>query len=161
MGSLLSFWGATGVLVLAGITVHWTHVASKTYPYTISRPTSFRLAVVKDATNTNVDYYFPPLGSRTTNVNISAPFGTRARDEAAYLRSIGGRNVRNGPRMKLAGKIRTLCTAHFSGLVGPYTLEQTNFVARSRVWWLTISYEDRYRGMRPLLEKMLRSFRLH
>lgn len=149
------------MFALAGVTGQWTHFVSKTYPYTISRPSSFRPASVVEASGLKVDYFFPPIGSFTTNVNVCSYLGTRAPNEAAYLRSLGGRNVHRSMRLYLAGRWRPFYAAHFAGPVGGWTLEQTSFVARSRVWRLTASFADQHRSMRSILVQMLRSFRLH
>jgi hypothetical protein len=62
--------------------------------------------------------------------------------------------------MYLAGRREPLIRADFKGLPGRWTIERVSFVARGLVWYITASYDVRYRNLRPTLLRMMRSFRL-
>jgi hypothetical protein len=147
--------------VAGGIKIEWFPFPSAIYPYTVSQPSSFRHIVLQDLASHNVDFFFPSLGSYTTNVNIYAVPGTKAGNEKDYLQSIGGHNIRRSTWLNIAGKKVPLMCGNFKGLVARYTLEQSTFAADGLVWHLTMSYDMKYRKlMRPTLLKIIKSFHL-
>ncbi len=151
---------ALSAVVTSSGSVTWSHFTSTIYPYTITQPSSYRHIVLKDTANRRVDYFFPSLGSFTTNVNIYAVPGSHTLDEGQYLRSLGGQNVRPAGWVTLAGGRRWVVRADFHGIAGRWTIVQTMFVARGLVWRLTASYDVRYRDLRLVLFRVLRSFRI-
>lgn len=153
--------GAVALLSVAGVKVNWLPFSSTVYPYTVSQPSSFRHYVFQDAANRSVDYFFPSLGSYTTNVNIYAVPGHDVANEKEYLRSIGASNVHRSMWLTLMGQRRPLICGDFKGLVGHWTIEQTTFATPGLVWRLTASYDIRYRKlMRSTLIRILKSFHL-
>jgi hypothetical protein len=151
---------ALSAIVLAGVTVTWSRFHSNTYPYSVLQPSSFRHAVLSNTANQQVDYFFPSLGSFTTNFNVEATPGHSMRDEASYLRSENGHNIHRVGWLRIAGQKVALMHANFGGLAGNYSIDQVCFMAGSKVWQLTASYDAKFRSLRATLLKMLRSFRL-
>jgi hypothetical protein len=147
------------IIALSGILVSWSSFHSDTYPYTISKPSSFTHAVLKDASGRRGDYFFPSLGSRTTNVNIFSSAPRDADNEAAHLNAIEGRHVRQSGWLQIMGhRVRLMC-ADFSSYWGPWRVEQVGFVSHGRFWRLTASYDLKYRRLRSVMLRMLRSFK--
>ena len=147
----------------ASVGVVWSPFSSTIYPYTISQPSSFRHIVIRDASNVPVDYFFPGLGSSTTNLNVRAVPGheTGIQDQVKGLRDNGGQNIRRSGWMQLAGQRLALICADFNNLAGRYTEERVSFAARGMVWSITASYDHKYRKkIRATLLRMMRSFRL-
>src|SRR5438309_373245 len=64
-----------GAMMYASATVTWTPFHSTLYPYSISQPSSFRHLTVQVAPNQFNDFFYPSVGSSTTNVNVSAIAG--------------------------------------------------------------------------------------
>ncbi|MGH2441567.1 MAG: hypothetical protein ACRDFX_00170 [Chloroflexota bacterium] len=157
-----SWRNAPAALVfLGGISISWSPYSSHMYPYTISQPSSFRHEMVIAASGQRVDYFFPALlGSFPTNVNISAVHGDGLVDAAQNLRQRSGRHVHRAGYLRLMGKRRKLTEANFVGLASKWTEDQVTFVARGYTWRLTASYEHRFRRLRPMMLRMLASFRL-
>ena len=156
-------FGLPGVaaFTLASIGVTWSVFNSTIYPYTISQPSSFRHVVLRDSSDQPVDYFFPsPLGSTTTNLHIQADPERGSVNEMAHLRGAGGRNVHLIGWMQLAGERVPLVHGDFKGLAGRWTIEEVAFSARGMVWYITASYDLKYRSLRPILLRMMRSFRL-
>ena len=151
-----------GIFALAGVVVTWSRTSSTIYPYSIEQPSSFRHEVVRDgALNVAGDFYWPtPPGSSITNLNVKAVPGSRVKDGSASLRSQSGRNVHRISWMHLAGQREPLIRADFKGIPGRWTIEQVTFVARGLVWYVTASYDVKYRKFRPMLLRMMKSFRL-
>lgn len=150
---------AISAVVLSGILVSWSSFHSKTYPYTMMRPSSFTFAKLRTTGHSNVDYFFPALGSFTTNVNISATPGRDHRSERSYLLGEQGKNVHRSGWITIMGHRRALMSADFVGLVSRWRLEQVVLYAGKRTWRLTASYDRQYRKLRPVMLRMLRSFR--
>lgn len=151
---------ALSAVLTSGVSVTWSHFNSTTYPYTITQPSSYRHIVLRDTANRQVDYFFPSLGSFTTNVNVYAFPGATAPDEMQYLRSMGGQHVQRAGWLRLAGSRRQMVRADFRGVTGRWTMMQTDFVAHGLVWRLTASYDVRYSKLRGTLMRILRSFQL-
>jgi len=151
---------AASAVAFAGAAITWTRIDSRTYPYTILRPSSFTYIVLTDSYGRKVDYFFPALGSFTTNVNIYTEPGRKADDEKAYLGSIGATHIRRSDWVDLVGKRLPLIRGDFHGLAGTWTEERTTFTARGLIWHLTLSYDVRYRNLRRTMLRMIRSFRL-
>jgi hypothetical protein len=148
-----------GVVVLASVSVSWTPFHSSLYPYSISQPSSFKHVVLPNTANQKVDYFFPSIGSFPTNVNIVATPGHAARDEVAYLKGISGHHIRRIGWLKIMGRRLAVMHADFNGLAGKYSVDQIRFGYKDTVWQLTASYETKYRKMRPMMLRMLASFR--
>jgi hypothetical protein len=147
----------------AGVGVVWSPFSSTIYPYSISQPSSFKHIVIRDASDVPIDYFFPALGSSTTNLNIKAVPGheTGIQDQVNLLRNNGGQHIRRSGWMQLAGQRLALLCADFNNLAGRYTEERVSFGARGMVWDLTASYDHKYKKIiRPVLLRMMRSFRL-
>lgn len=150
-----------GALVLAGVSISWTPFRSSVYSYSISQPSSFKHVVLPNTANQQVDYFFPSVGSFPTNVNIVATPGTTVPNQVAYLRRMNGHNIHRSAWIKIMGQREALMHADFSGLAGKFSVEQVLFAFKGTVWQLTASYEPRFRNMRPLMLRMLRSFRVN
>lgn len=150
-----------GALLLSGITISWIHFDSNIYPYSITQPSSFRHLVLPTASDQKIDYFFPSLGSTTTNVNISATRGNAAVDVRQYLRSVEGTHVRKVGWLRIMGRNLTLTRADFKGYFGRYAEEQVSFTAGGYAWRLTASYDLRYSNLRNTMLRMIRSFTVH
>jgi hypothetical protein len=149
-----------GAIVLASVTVSWAPFHSSLYPYSISQPSSFKHVVLPNTANQQIDFFFPSVGSYTTNVNIVAVSGRTVRDETAYLKGINGRHIRVSGRLRIMGHRRTLMHADFDSLAGKYSVDQMRFVYKGTVWQLTASYQVQFRKMRLMMLRMLASFRV-
>ncbi len=146
---------------LASVRIVWSPFSSATYPYAISMPSSFRAIVIHDISNVPVDYFFPPLSSSITNLNVKAVPGHTLTDEAKRLKELGGRHVRTSAWLHIADQRVPVICADFKGLTAQYTIERVTFLGRGMVWYVTASYDHRYRNkIRPTLLRMMRSFRL-
>lgn len=156
----LPFLSAVVISAVAGVSVSWVRFSSAVFPYSIMQPSSYRHIVSEDALGGKGDYFFPNLGSFTTNVNIRALPGHVVQDETAYLHSLGGRHVRRVGTLRLSGKAYPIESADFRGLVGSWTVQQATFTGRDLVWTLTASFDAKYVKMRPQMLRMLQSFQL-
>lgn len=141
-------------------TIAWTPFSSALYPYTVSQPSSYRHVVLQDSAGHNADYFFPSLGSYTTNVSIYAEPGRTIGNDAAYLRSTGGKHVHKSGTFSIASQQVPILHADFHGLAGNWSVDRICFQTQGMVWYLTASYDQRYRRLLPLLMRMLHSFRL-
>ncbi len=150
-----------GALVLAGVSISWTPFRSSVYSYSISQPSSFKHVVLPNTANQQVDYFFPSVGSFPTNVNIVATPGTTVQNQAAYLKQMNGRNIRRSAWIDIMGQREALMHADFNSLAGKFSVEQVRFAYKGTVWQLTASYELKFRKMRPLMLRMLKSFRVN
>jgi hypothetical protein len=146
------FLAALALLTTVGSPVTWTRVQSSLYPYTIEQPSSFRHVVLQDATNRRVDYFFPSLGSFTTNLHVSAVHGGASSAET--------RGGTTSEVVRLAGHQRPLRRREMHGVAGRWTMEQVTFTGCGLTWSLTLSYAPQYRSLRPTMLRMLTSFRL-
>jgi len=147
----------------AGVGVVWSPFSSTIYPYSISQPSSFKHIVIRDTANIPVDYFFPALGSSTTNLHVKAVPGSESaiQDQVKVLRDLGGQHIRRTGWMQLAGQRLALICADFNTYAGRYTIERVSFTARGLVWDITASYDLKFRKkIRPTLLRMMRSFRL-
>lgn len=153
--------GITGLLALvtlAGITIKWIPFHSHVYPYSVLQPSSYRHDVIQDTSGQKVDFFFPTLGSSVTNVNIycdDSNSGTVKR-----LQSIGGTHVHRSAWMTIMGKRYPVIYADFSSYGQYWTLEQITVPMQGRIWHLTASYAHKFRNQRPIMMKMLRSFKV-
>lgn len=147
-----------GAIVLASVSVSWAPFRSTVYSYTISQPSSFKHVVLANTANQQVDYFFPSVGSFPTNVNIVAVPGHTVGNWVSYFRNMNGHNIHRSGWLKVMGDRRPLIHADFNTLIGNYSVDQVRFVFKDTVWQLTASYETRFRGMRPLMLRMLASF---
>ncbi|HEX6506475.1 MAG TPA: hypothetical protein VF221_02480 [Chloroflexota bacterium] len=147
-------------VMFASITITWTRFHSTTYPYSILQPSSFRHTMLPNVNGMTIDYFFPSLGSFTTNVNVVASPAKSLVNQVAYFRSIDGTNVHRSGWLIIMGKKRPLIQADFGGLAGKRRLEQICFVANGTMWQLTASYDLKYRNLRRTMLRMLQSFRL-
>jgi hypothetical protein len=150
-----------GAAVFSGIIVTWSPFQSHLYPYTVSQPSSYRHIVLQDAAGHGVDYFFPSLGSFTTNVNIWAEPGHSVSNDGVYLRSMGAKNIQRSGWMKIVGQRRPIMRGDFKGIAGRWTVEQVTFSAAGLVWHLTASYDPKFKKVRPTLLRILSSFKLH
>jgi hypothetical protein len=151
---------AIALFTAVNVGVTWSRFNSTIYPYSIAQPSSFRHIAMPNASGAQVDYFFPSLGSSITNLNVWAQRDHSPPDDGAFLRGQGGKNVHRTEWMYLAGRREPLIRADFKGLPGRWTIERVSFVARGLVWYITASYDVRYRNLRPTLLRMMRSFRL-
>lgn len=147
----------SAILAFSGITVNWLPFRSSTYPYTISQPSSYKHAVIYNTSGEPVDYFFPSLGSSITSVNIYCDHGHA--NAAAELRTGGAKHVQRTARILIDGTRRALIRGQFSSIVGRWTEEQIVFTDHGKVWHLTASYASQFRSQRPIMIKMLRSFK--
>lgn len=147
-------------VAFAGVAVNWVPYSSTVYPYTVRQPSSFRHVVYTNTAHQRIDYFSPSLGSATTDVSIFATPGNRLPNPRGYLRDLQGSNVRGSGSLTIEGRSRRLIAADFSSFGTRWTVEQASFVAGGMVWRLSLSYEPKYRRLRPIMVKMLRSFRL-
>lgn len=149
----------TAAVAAAGIT--WIQFSSTLYPYTISQPSSFRHVVLRDnGSGRPGDYFYPVLGSTTTNLSVYAYPGRTALNQEDMLRMHGGEHVRRIGWLHLAGMRVPLVHADFRGLTGRWSVDQVSFVARGLVWVITTSCDPRYLSIHPTMMHMMRSFRL-
>jgi hypothetical protein len=149
-----------GAMLFTNTTVSWDTFHSSLYPYSISQPSSFLHITIALTPDRRVDYFYPSLGSATTNVNVSAVTGHTLISEPSYLRSLDGRNVRRSAWIYIAGQQLPLMCADFQSIMGKYRIEQLAFVAGGMVWRVTASYDLRYQNMRSMMIRMLQSFKL-
>jgi hypothetical protein len=149
-----------GAILFAGFSVHWIPFSSSTYPYTISQPSSFRHYVYINTAHEKIDYFSPSLGSAVTDVAICALPGVTVPNPRTYLQDQRGHHLRTSGKIKIAGRHLRLTAADFSSYGLKWTEEQASFVAGGSVWRLSMSYDPRYRNLRSLMLKMLRSFQL-
>jgi len=135
---------------------------STLYPYTISRPSYFQHAILRDSTGNNLDYFFVPSspGTYTTGVTIYATQGKKAPKEAPYLRSIGGRNVHTIGYVRIAGAPVPDIRGDFYGLAGRFTIERAGFEACKRAWHITVTFATDHPEERAALVDMVKSLRL-
>lgn len=153
--------GAVALLSVSSARVTWTRVSSTFYPYSASMPSSYKYIDLPDTTGRRVDYFFPGLGSFTTNANIYADSDHTVFNERDYLRSLGAYNVHQSGTLKVMGHKLALICGDFRNIIGRWRLEQTTFTAGNLVWHLTASYDPRFRKARPTLLRILSSFQLH
>lgn len=147
----------SAILAFSGISVNWLPFRSSTYPYTILQPSSYKHVVIENTSGNPVDFFFPSLGSLLTNVNIYCDHGHL--NAAAELRSYGAKHVKRSAGIVIDGSRRTLVSGDFHGLAGRWTVEQVVIRDHGKVWHLTASYEHRFRSQRPIMIKMLKSFK--
>jgi hypothetical protein len=151
---------ALALFAVANVGVTWSRFNSTLYPYSIQQPSSFRHIILRETSGVMADYFFPSLGSFTTNLNVKAVPGRSADNEARIIRSLGGQHVRRTGWAHLAGQREPVMGADFKTLAGRWTIERVTFVSRGYVWYITMSYEEKYRKIRPTLLRMMQSFRL-
>ncbi|HZS93516.1 MAG TPA: hypothetical protein VFA78_01865 [Chloroflexota bacterium] len=145
---------------LTGIHVSWVHFASNLYPYSVSQPSSFKHVVLQDAADHRIDYFYPALGSFTTNVNIWGQRDGTLQDEAREIEALGGRHVRRIGTLEVMGRHRQVIRGDFRGISGRWSIEQVDFRSKGWSWHLTASFDPRYKKMLPTLLHILRSFRI-
>jgi hypothetical protein len=145
------------ILAVSGANVTWAPFKSSIYPYTILQPSSYKHIPIDDTSGRPVDYFFPSLGSSLTNVNVYCDHGHP--NPGKSLRALGGKHVTRVGRILIDGTQRTLVRAEFSGLPGHWTVEQVAFSMHGHVWHLTLSYANQFRSQRPIMIKMLKSFK--
>ncbi|GAC1445429.1 MAG: hypothetical protein NVSMB52_06510 [Chloroflexota bacterium] len=149
-----------GIIVLSKVIITWMPFVSTVYPYAIMQPSSFQHLLVHGTSDTNVDYFFGAQGSSVTNVNIDAVPGQISQSPRIYLQKKDARHIRKGGTVTILGEKRRLWDADFHGLAGPWTVETTSFAARGWIWKLTISYEKHTQKLRPIMMRMLQSFKI-
>lgn len=149
---------AIGTITFAGIRVTWHPYSSTLFPYTISQPSSFRHVVITDISGRNSDYFYPDLGSNTTDVNVYAQPQHLARDQST-LHSMGATHASRSGWVRIQGKHLQLQRRDLRGLAGHWIMEQVTFNAHGWLWHLTASYDYRYRSMRSMMLRMLQSFK--
>jgi len=146
--------------MLFGVGVRYQTFHGTQYPYTMSVWTSMRHTVFMDTSGHQIDYFFPSLGSFTTNVNVWAEPGTMLQPEVVLLQAQGGTHIHRVDSVRINGKRRSMLQADFHGLAGHYVEDQVSFSAAGRTWHLTASYDVRFRKLRPRFMRMLHTFRL-
>jgi hypothetical protein len=147
----------SAILAFSGITVTWVPFRSPTYPYRILQPSSYKYLAIDDTSGRPHDYFFPSLGSQITNVNIYCDHLNAAAKKE--LQTAGAKHIQSDGRILIDGSRRVLFKGQFRGLIQNWTEERTVFAEHGRVWHLTISYEPRFRSQRPIMIKMLKSFK--
>ncbi|MCA1595231.1 MAG: hypothetical protein LC772_02225 [Chloroflexi bacterium] len=153
--------GAIGAVAFTGISIIWLPFASSVYPYTISQPSSFQHLIIRDTSNQQqVDYFFGGQGTAFTNVNIAAVKGSRVEKPVQYLQSKDATHIRRGGVITILGKRRRWTLAKFHGLVARWSVETTTFVAGGWTWRMTVSHDAPNKRLIPLMEKMVRTFKL-
>jgi hypothetical protein len=131
---------------------------SPIFPYSVQQPSAYRhVVLIQDQ---KVDYFFPDLGSFTTNVSIYAEPGHVASGDADYLRAVGGQHVRLDGYAMILGKKMAFTRADFAAIAGRWVEERLSFLAQGLLWHLTVSYDVKYHSMRPVMLHLLESFRL-
>jgi hypothetical protein len=148
----------SAILAFSGISITWVPFRSPTYPYKMLQPTSYKHLAIDDTSGRPVDYFFPSLGSLITNVNV---FCDRVHTTArADLQSAGAKHIHSDGRILIDGRRRALVEGQFgSSLAGNWTQERAVFTAHGHVWHLTMSYAQQFRSQRPIMIKMLKSFK--
>ena len=149
-----------GAVLFSGTTITWTTFHSSLYPYSISQPSSFNHYEIAVNPDLKADYFYPLVGSATTNVNITATPGREVPNETLYLRSLDGRNIRRTAWVNLAGQRVALMCADFQSVMGKYRIEQLSFLWGGMLWHVTMSYALRFKSMRSLMLRMLQSFKV-
>jgi hypothetical protein len=160
----ISVFSSLAAFTVLGAFTTWTRYPSPSYPYSISYPSTFTHLGMRDISDRyNVDFWFPSLGTHTTNMNVFArPVPKVRQSEVQYLRSFGGKNIRKVGSIRIAGQRLDLIGADFKTIYKYYWREEgVTFVACKRWWHVTISYDLKYRSLRPTLFRMLTSFRLN
>lgn len=152
---------AVAILATTSLTTTWVTYHSSTYPYSIGEPLSFRHLAIQTTSNRNVDFFFPSLGSSVTDVSIYATNRRGAGGEVTLLRSQGGVNIRQSGSLSLGAHRYPVMQADFRSLGIRWRTEGISFGAQGMVWYLTASYDLKYRYLRPTMLRMLASFRLH
>jgi hypothetical protein len=153
--------GALGAVVLTGISVKWSPFSSTAYPYTISQPSTFKHQTVETAAGQQIDYFFASgLGSFTTNVNISATRGDRVSEDLRVFRSESAGKTKQVGWVRVMGHNLPVTRATFHGLAGTWVEELVSFTSGGYTWSLTASYEPRFSHLRPLMLRMLGTFKL-
>lgn len=144
-------------ILLSGITVKWTRFHSHTYPYSILQPSSYQLLTQELPGKPKTDYYYPALGSYVTNVNVYCDHSKLS--ATTYLRTHNGQNVHRIAWVTIMGKRRGLIRADFVNPYSRWTIEQVVFSAGGQDWHLTMSYAPQFQNQRPIMLKMLGSFK--
>jgi hypothetical protein len=147
---------ASSVLALHASSVQFN---STIFPYSLLQPSAFR-HVILPTDPLKVDYFFPNLGSYTTNVNVYAERQQDDPDDAKFLHDYGGKHVRKDGTITIMGKKLEFTRADFKSVTGRWIEDRVSFLADGLVWHLTMSYDVKYRSMRPVMVRMLESFRL-
>jgi hypothetical protein len=137
----------------------WIQFTSSILPYSVSQPSSFRHVILQ--TDHKSDYFFPNLGSFTTNVNVYADPPPARSDDISYLRDFGGQHVTAEGTINILGKKRRLVRAQFKGVAGQWIEERVSFAAGGLFWHATVSYDVRYHKLLPVMLHVLTTFRLH
>jgi hypothetical protein len=145
-------------VVFAGATGSWIPFHSSTYPYTLEQPASFRHVILANTANQKVDFFFPSLGSFTTNVNILAQPGRPLSDEKTLLQAMNGHDVHRSGWLTIMGHRLPVIHADFDSLAGKYSIEQIRYTDGTTSWQLTASYEPKYRSLRSTMLKMIGTF---
>jgi hypothetical protein len=148
------------MVLLGHVTITWLHFSSDVYPYDISQPSSFSHVVYVTAGHRNIDYFSPSLGSATTDVNIFTTPGNSLPNPNAYLRNQGGFNVKSDGWLTVDSHRRRITLADFQSFGNRWSVEQVSFLSRGTIWRLTASYDLKYRSLRPIMLRMLSSFKL-
>jgi hypothetical protein len=148
------------LVLLSHVTITWLHFSSGVYPYGISQPSSFSHVVYVNMAHRNIDYFSPALGSATTDVNIFTIPGSSLPDPQKYLQNQGGVHSRSSGWLDVDGHRRRLTAADFESFGNRWTVEQVSFVMRGAIWRLTASYDLKYGSLRPIMLRMLSSFKL-
>jgi hypothetical protein len=157
MATLVSI-GTLAIVGLLGFRGSWTQFSSTTYPYTIQQPSSFRHVLIQNGHKS--DYFFPDLGSYTTNVNIYAEPGRAVQDDVTYFHISGAQKVERHGTIQVMGHRESITRAFFHTLAGHWIEERISFVGCGLLWHLTASYDLKYRSLRTTMLHMLGTFRL-
>lgn len=155
-------WSSVGIaaaITVSSITITWNRFDSRIYPYSVSQPSSFRHIVIPTDDGKRLDYFAPSLGSYVTNVSISAVRGDRFNSKLD-LKDRDGRNVHRSGWLRVLRQRRPVYQGSFQGPGGRWTEQEICFSAGGYAWRLVASYDVRYKKLRPLMLRMLGTFRL-
>jgi len=152
--------GIIGAASLTGIHIAWTHFSSDLYPYSVMQPSSFKHIVLEDAAQHKIDYFYPALGSFTTNVNIWGERTDPPPDGKREIKALGGRDVRKVGMLKVMGEGRPLVRGNFRGIGGRWIIEQVDFRSKGWTWHLTASFDPKYKRYLGTMLHILRTFKV-
>jgi acyl-coenzyme A synthetase/AMP-(fatty) acid ligase len=76
------------------------------------------------------------------------------------VRGESGRKATQIGWLRVMGHNYKLTRVVTHGLAGTWVEEQVNFAAGGYTWFLTASYEPRFKSLRPTMIRMLGSFKL-
>ncbi|GAC1327052.1 MAG: hypothetical protein NVS2B16_01920 [Chloroflexota bacterium] len=149
-----------GAITFAGVRITYDPFTSTIYPYRVLQPSSFRHIVVLDLTGHGVDYFYPDLGSFVTNVNIYAVTPGQMKNQAQMMHPTGAKHVHISGYLRVDKKRVPIFSSDHRAFPGHWREETAQFSSGGMIWHVTISYLLRYRNLRPVMMRMIRSFHI-